>query len=81
MKTVTLRTLVREPLKVKRITRAGKSVQVTDNGDPLWILQPAKGTAAGEAERRRAVDEILDEVLRQKPSKISLSKIVLASRR
>ena len=81
MKTVTLRTLVREPLKVKRITRAGKSVQVTDNGDPLWILQPAKGTDAGEAERRRAVDEILDEVLRQKPSKISLSKIVLESRR
>lgn len=81
MKTVTLRTLVREPLKVKRITRAGKSVRVTDNGDPLWILQPAKATHAGEAERRRAVDEILDEVLRQKPSKLSLSKIALASRR
>ena len=81
MKTVTLRTLVREPLKVKRITRAGKSVQVTDNGDPLWILQPANGTGVGEAERRRAIDEILDEVLRQKPSKISLSKIVLESRR
>jgi hypothetical protein len=81
MKTITLRTLVREPLKVKRITRTGKSVQVTDNGEPLWIIQPANGTDTDEAERVRAVDELLDEVLRQKPSKISLSKIVLESRR
>ena len=35
MKTISLRTLVREPLKVKRMTRAGQSVQVTDNGEPL----------------------------------------------
>lgn len=81
MKTVTLRTLVREPLKVKRMTRAGKSVQVTDNGEPLWILQPANGTEADEEKRRRAIDEVLDEVLRQKQSNISLSKIVLESRR
>jgi len=81
MKTISLRTLLREPLRVKRMTRAGKSVQVTDNGEPLWILQPANGTADDEAERRRAIDELLDEVLRQKPSKISLSKIVLESRR
>lgn len=81
MKSITLRTLLREPLKVKRMTRAGKALQVTDNGEPLWILQPANGTATDEAERRRAIDEILDEVLRVKPSKISLSKIVLESRR
>ena len=81
MKTITLRTLVREPRKVKRLTRTGKPVQVTDNGEPLWILQPAIGTDADEAERRRAIDEILDEVLREKPSKISLSEIVLESRR
>ena len=43
--------------------RAGKSVQVTDNGKPLWILQPANGADADEAERWRAIDEILDEVL------------------
>lgn len=36
---------------------------------------------AAEKKRRRAIDEILDEVLREKPSKISLSKIVLESRR
>ena len=81
MKTMSLRTLVREPLKVKRMTRTGKSVQVTDNGHPLWILQPANGTDADEAERRRAIDEILDEVLKEKPSKISLSKILDESRR
>ena len=81
MKTVSLRTLVREPLKVKRMTRTGQPVQVTDNGHPLWILQPANGTDTDEAERRRAIDEILDEVLREKPSKISLSKIVMESRR
>ena len=80
VQTITLRTLVREPLKVKRMTRAGKPVQVTDKGKPLWILQPADGPADDE-ERRRAIDEILDEVLDEKPSKISLSKIILESRR
>jgi hypothetical protein len=73
--------LVREPLKVKRMTRAGTPVQVTDNGHPLWILQPADGTAADEAERRRAIDEILDEVLREKPSKISAAQLLEESRR
>jgi len=29
---------VHEPLKVKRMTRTGNPVQVTDNGKPLWIL-------------------------------------------
>ena len=81
MKTISLRTLVREPLKVKRMTRAGQSVQVTDNGEPLWILQPANGTATDEAERRRAIDEILDEVLREKPSKISAGRLLEESRR
>lgn len=81
MTTVTLRTLVREPLKVKRITRSGKSVQVTDNGKPLWILQPANGTDEDERERRKGIDEILDEVLREKPSRISAVKLLEESRR
>lgn len=81
MKTITLRTLVREPLKVKRMTRTGNPVQVTDNGEPLWILHPAKGTDADEAERRRAIDEVLEEVLREKPSKISAAKLLEESRR
>ena len=81
MKTISLRTLVREPLKVKRMTRAGQSVQVTDNGEPLWILQAANGTDTDEAERRRAIDEILDEVLREKPSSISAARLLEESRR
>ena len=81
MKTISLRTLVREPLKVKRMTRTGQTVQVTDQGRPLWILHPADGTDEDEAERRRGIDELLDEVLRSPRSKMSLSKIVLESRR
>jgi hypothetical protein len=81
MKSIPLRMLVREPIKVKRMTRAGKSVQITDNGEPLWILQSAKASEADEAERQRAIDEILNEVLREKRSKFSLSKILLRSRR
>lgn len=80
VKTISLRTLVREPLKVKRMTRAGKAVQVTDNGEPLWVIQPAV-TQDDEERRRREIDELLDEVLRGPRSKISLSKIVLESRR
>jgi len=80
MKTISLRTLVREPLKVKRITRTGKSVQVTDNGEPLWILQPAV-TDTDEEQRRREIEELFAEVRRGPRSKIPLSKIVLESRR
>jgi hypothetical protein len=80
MKTISLRTLVREPLKVKRITRSGQSVQVTDNGEPLWVLQPAEGHA-NEEERLRATDKILDEVLRERPSRISAARLLEESRR
>jgi hypothetical protein len=81
MKTISLRMLVREPRKVKRMTRAGKSVQVTDNGHPLWILQPANGTGVDEEQRRREIEELFDEVRRGPRSKIALSKIVIESRR
>jgi hypothetical protein len=81
MKTITLRTLVREPLKVKRMTRAGQAVRVTDKGEPLWVLQAANGTTVTEAKRRRAIDEILDEVLNDKPSKISAGHLLEESRR
>lgn len=80
MKTISLRTLVREPLKVKRITRTGKSVRVTDNGQPLWIIQPAV-TQDDEEQRRREIEELFAEVRRGPRSKIPLSKIVLESRR
>jgi len=81
MKTISLRTLVREPLKVKRMTRTGQSVQVTDNGEPLWILQPVSGSEADELERRRAIEEIFDELLRERLSKISAVRLLEESRR
>jgi hypothetical protein len=80
MKTITLRTLLREPRKVKRWTRTGKSVQVTDGGEPLWILQPANA-ARNEKERLRAEDEILDKVLHETPSRISAARLLEESRR
>ena len=83
MKTISLRTLVREPLKVKRLIRAGQSVTVTDHGDPLWIIQPAAGKESpdAEADRREAIDEVLDEVLREKAAKISAARLLEESRR
>ena len=81
MTSISLRTLVREPLKVKRMTRAGKSVQVTDNGEPLWILHPAEGSLEDEERRRREIEADLAEVLRGPKSVPPLSQIVLESRR
>lgn len=80
MKTISLRTLVREPRKVKRMTRTGRPVQVTDNGRPLWVIQPAI-TPDDKERRRREIEEELAEVLREPRSKSPLSKIVLESRR
>jgi hypothetical protein len=80
MKTITLRMLVREPRKVKCLTRAGNSVQVTDSGQPLWVIQPAV-TKDDEKRRRRELEEELADVLLGPRSKIPLSQIILASRR
>ncbi len=80
MKIIPLRQLLREPTKVKRWTRAGQVVQVTENGKPLWEIHPA--TAEEDDEKRaRAIDEILDEVLREPRSTLSVSEILLESRR
>jgi hypothetical protein len=80
MKSIPLRQLLREPTKVKRITGAGGSVQITDNGRPLWIVQPAV-VSPNDPERARAIDALLDEVLREPVSTVSLSKLVKDGRR
>jgi hypothetical protein len=80
MKTLTLRALVREPRKVKRLPRAGASVHVTDNGQPLWVIQPA-ATKEDEKRQRREIEEELAHVLLEPPSKIPLAEIIVASRR
>ncbi|MDB6041238.1 MAG: hypothetical protein JWM99_5079 [Verrucomicrobiales bacterium] len=72
--------LVREPLKVKLMTRTGNPVQVTDNGQPLWVIHPA--VTKDDRERRRAeIEAELAEVLGAPRSEIALSKIILESRR
>ena len=83
MKAIALRTLVREPLKVKRLIRTGQSITVTDRGRPLWIIQPANGKESPDAEisRRKAIDEILDEVLSETPAKVSAVRLLEESRR
>jgi hypothetical protein len=80
VKIIPLRTLLRDPLSVKKMTRCGEKVRITDKGQPLWDLVPAESKERTEKEDRE-VEELLDEVLREKPSKISLSKIILDSRR
>lgn len=80
VKSISLRTLVREPLKVKRMTRAGQTVQVTDNGEPLWILHPA--VRREDTVRRTAdIEAELAEVLTAPGSALPLSRMVLESRR
>jgi hypothetical protein len=81
MNTISLRTLLRDPRQVKRMTRTGQPVRVTHNPRPLWIIHPAAGTNEDEAKRRRAIDEILDEVLCERPSTISAAKLLDESRR
>jgi len=63
------------------MTRTGKPVQVTDNGQPLWVLQAANGSDMDEAERLREIEKIFQEVLRERPSRISASRILEESRR
>jgi antitoxin (DNA-binding transcriptional repressor) of toxin-antitoxin stability system len=80
VKTIPLRQLVREPLKVKRWTRSGQSVQITDNGKPLWLIQPVT-SEENDAERARAIDALLDEALRSPRSPVSAVTLLEESRR
>ena len=80
MKTIPLRSLLREPIRVKRLTRSGQSVQVTDNGKPLWLIHPAPREQE-DAERARAIDELLDEALQAPRSPVRAAALLEESRR
>ena len=80
MKTIPLRRLLREPVKVKRLTRSGQTVRITDNGKPLWIIQAAAPEPDNE-QRTRAIDELLDQALRAPRSPISAAALLEESRR
>ena len=80
METVTLRLLMRDPIKIKKWTRSGKTVQVTDRGQPLWVIRSAKavqneGIPADEWEKE------MQEMAREPKSSISAARIVIESRR
>jgi hypothetical protein len=80
VKTIPLRSLLREPVKVKRLTRSGHTVQVTDNGKPLWVIQPA-AQELEDAEREHAINVLLDEALRAPRSPVSAVALLEKSRR
>ena len=80
MRTIPLRQLMREPVKVKRWTRSGQKVRVTDNGRPLWMLQ-ADPANSGNEERKPEIESDLKELLRQPKSALSLSALIKRSRR
>jgi hypothetical protein len=63
------------------MTRTGKPVPVTDKGKPLWMVSLADGTRGEETERRRAIEAIFEEALRERPSTISASRLLEESRR
>lgn len=79
MKTVTLRDLVRETRKVKRITDTGASFLVTDHGKPLWKVSPAEST--DEDGRAAEIDAELDALLAEPKPDLSLADMVAQSRR
>jgi antitoxin (DNA-binding transcriptional repressor) of toxin-antitoxin stability system len=79
MKSITLRELVRETRKIKRITDSGASFLVTDHGKPLWKISPA--IRHDDDTRNNEIDAELDSLLAEKKSDVSLSDIVTQSRR
>jgi hypothetical protein len=80
MKIIPLRQLLREPLKVKRWTRAGQTVRVTDDGRPLWVLR-ADPADQFDKEYEEGLQRDLEELLRQPKSTISLCRLIKKSRR
>lgn len=54
---------------VKRRTRAGQTVQVTDNGEPLWTVRAAV-TTASEDKRLQDIDECQSHVAQSEGLKV-----------
>jgi hypothetical protein len=82
VKTVTLRTLMRDPLLVKRLTRRGTTVQVTERGQPLWFIHSAQAVdSEQEQANKAAIETMFDQMLQEPVSPLSLSKIIKENRR
>lgn len=87
MTTIPIRELLRQPSKVKRLTRAGEVVRITERGVPLWDVQTAALPEASqtEIERLRGVNELLDDLMAETPlpahaGSVPISNVVMGSR-
>ena len=80
MKTIPLRRLLREPGRVKRWTRSGETVVITDAKERLWVLRAADAVDS-DPRRDRAIDEILDATLSATGGGVSAAKLLEQSRR
>ncbi len=80
MKALPLRQLLRHPATVRKITASGQSVQIMDHGKPLWVVRPAGANGDDQRERQESMDGELDEMLKERPSRVSAAKLVLDSR-
>ena len=85
MKSLPLRELMRRPATVKKLTASGQSVRITDNGKPLWVLQPDKSSdeidAAAEKARQDWTEVYFDDLLKEEPLEgMSGAQIVIESR-
>lgn len=80
MKSIPLRQLLRQPVLVKRWTRSGQSIEITDNGKPLWVIRAAEDGRADQ-ERAGAIDLLLEEALSSPRSPVSASALLDESRR
>jgi hypothetical protein len=79
MTSLPLRELLRHPAVVKRLTAAGESVQVTDNGKPLWVLRSATAPSLAEDDKQ-LVDDELDAMLAERRSAVSAGQLIVDSR-
>ena len=84
MTTLPLSELLRRPTAVKKLTAAGQSVQITDHGKPLWIMQPALLTGGkardSAAERAAWMDEELEAMLAERKSGTSAAQLIHEAR-
>lgn len=87
MTTLSIRDFLREPSRVKQLTRAGQVVRITERGVPLWDVQAAvvPEISPTEVERLRGVDELLDALLAETPlpshaGSVPISNVVMGSR-